>query len=57
MILTLCPDAYKRTPELCSECDERPAEFGHLCMECYDDREHRRAEERMDTYVMERMGE
>jgi hypothetical protein len=48
MILSLCPDAYKRAPEMCSECDKRPAEFGGLCSECLEDREHRRADKRRE---------
>jgi hypothetical protein len=57
MILSLCPDIFFRAPEMCSECDEQIAIYGGLCADCLDRREELRAEERMDTYVMERMGE
>jgi hypothetical protein len=57
MILSLCPDIFFRVPEMCSECDEQIAVFAGLCNDCLDRREELRAEERMDTYVMERMGE
>jgi hypothetical protein len=57
MILSLCPDLFFRVPEMCSECDEQIAVFAGLCNDCLDRREELRAEERMDTYVMERMGE
>ena len=52
MIIQLFPDVYKRTPELCSECEEQMAVFGSLCLDCYEDLEHLKAEERLETQAM-----
>jgi predicted amidophosphoribosyltransferase len=57
MILSLCPDIFFRVPPICSECEDKIAVFGSLCEDCLVRREELRAEERRNTYVMERMGE
>ena len=46
-------------PEWCSECGAGPLRdaYNGLCEDCLARREELRAEERMNTNVMERMGE
>lgn len=57
MILSLCPDVFFQAPTRCVECDEREAEIGQLCYDCFLEREKLREDERLETQLMERMGE